>query len=81
MADLTRDAVQIIDACMTAEQREAVEAVDALLAAGWRFRPWQNGYDKGWWILPDSSDPVLSMRRGDPKNFHRAAVTTVALYL
>jgi hypothetical protein len=78
---LTPGGAQLIDRFMSTEQREAVDAVEILLAAGWKFKPWQNGYGKGWWILPNSQNPVLAMRRGDPKGFHNAAVTTVMLYL
>jgi hypothetical protein len=65
----------------TPEQKEAIEAVDELLAAGWEFKPWPNSYSKGWWTLPTSDDPVMRMRRGDPKGFHAGAVTVKKLYL
>ena len=65
----------------TPEQKEAIEAVDELQAAGWQWLPWPNGYTKGWWVLPNSDDPVMRMRRGDPKGFHAGAVTVKKLYL
>ena len=65
----------------TPEQKEAIEAVEELLAAGWQWLPWHRGYRRGWWVLPTSGDPVMRMRRGDPKGFHSGAVTVKKLYL
>jgi hypothetical protein len=66
---------------MTDEQKKACDAVDEIMAAGWTFHPWPNGYRKGWWRLLDSDNPVLAMRRGDPKNFWVVALIVKKLYL
>jgi len=67
---------------MTTRQQQLIEAADKLRAMGWTF----DFYSfvppaKGWWILPDSDDPVKAMRRGDPKPLFQSALTTTELYL
>jgi hypothetical protein len=55
------------------------EAVEKLIATGWRFEVWTYSPTmKGWWLRP--GDPICAMRRGDPKEFYSGAIATVQLY-
>lgn len=67
---------------MTYTVTEQYEIVDKLAAQGWEFK-WYGrtaGGEAGWWVLPNSEDPIKRMRRGDPTPFYQAAVTAYELY-
>ena len=54
--------------------------------SGWKWEMWSgsftDGTAKGWWILPTAgAGDIKGMRRGDPKAFDYATVTTAKLYL
>jgi len=65
---------------LTTNERHALEACEQLRAAGWKFDWYSFEPAKGWWILPNSDDPVKAMRRGDPKPLFGSALTTIDLY-
>ena len=64
---------------MTTRQQQ-IKAADELRATGWTFDFYSFAPAKGWWMLPNSSDPVKAMRRGDPKPLFASALTTIELY-
>ena len=66
---------------MNPTQKHYYEIVEEIVKRGWCFKAYDHGYDKGWWILPDSEDPVKAMRRGDPKGFYQGAEIVKSLYL
>jgi len=51
---------------------------------GWVWETWSGSFytddAKGWWFLPDAKD-VRAMRRGDPKPYVLATITTYELYV
>ena len=62
-------------------QNQQIEIVEKLIAEGWEFKAHSfTPKTTGWWVLPNSDDPVKKMRRGDPKPFHQGAVATAELY-
>lgn len=53
--------------------------------SGWRWETWSGDFEhstaKGWWILRNASvGDVRGMRRGDPRPYDYATVTTHELY-
>ena len=55
-----------------------------LQLAGWKWETWSGSFSdkegpKGWWFIP-GAEGVRGMRRGDPKPYDLATVTTHKLY-
>ncbi len=60
---------------------DAYGIVEKLIDLGWKFKSYSyEPVTKGWWVLPNSDDPVKAMRRGDPTQFHVGAVDAYELY-